>query len=255
MNVFGNYARYYDLLYRDKDYRSEAAFVLALIRKHLPDAQRLLELGCGTGTHAQYLAEGGVSVYGVDRSAPMLERAVERRESLPPDVASRLAFSSGDVRDVRLERTFDAVISLFHVVSYQIRNEDVQDTFSTARQHLKSGGIFAFDCWYGPAVLANAPAVRVKRWEDETTRVLRIAEPIVYANDNRVDVSYTILAQDRETGTTEELHELHQMRYLFRPEVEMFASRAALKIIDVREWMTDKEPGLGTWSVCFVARA
>lgn len=254
MSVFGGYAHYYDLLYRDKDYGAEAAFVLALIRKHSPDARCILDLGCGTGAHAQYLAESGVTVHGVDRSASMLERARVRQQGLPSEIAGKLFFSQGDVREVRLGRTFDGVVSLFHVLSYQTRNDDIRDTFATAREHLEPGGVFVFDCWYGPAVLAGGPAVRVKRLAGDGICVTRIAEPEVCANDNIVDVRYTILVQDRVNGEVEELKELHRMRYLFFPEIEMFATLAGLKIVWACEWMKDNEPGLGTWNVCFVAQ-
>ena len=42
--VFDAYARYYDLLYRDKDYVGEAEYVAAHIRKQAPQAKRILEL-------------------------------------------------------------------------------------------------------------------------------------------------------------------------------------------------------------------
>jgi len=43
--VFNDYARYYDLLYRDKDYAAEAEYVAGLIQKFHPSAQSILELG------------------------------------------------------------------------------------------------------------------------------------------------------------------------------------------------------------------
>ena len=52
--AFDTYARYYDLLYRDKDYAGEAAYVASHIRQHAPEAARILELGCGTGAHAEH---------------------------------------------------------------------------------------------------------------------------------------------------------------------------------------------------------
>ena len=47
--VFDTYAHYYDLLYQDKDYVAEAEYVAAYIQSHSPQAERILELGCGTG--------------------------------------------------------------------------------------------------------------------------------------------------------------------------------------------------------------
>ena len=133
----------------------------------------------------------------VDRSSSMLELARARQEKLPHEIAGRMVFSPGDVRQIRIPETFDAAVSLFHVVSYQAGNQDLRDCFATAKRHLKSGGVFVFDCWYGPAVLTDRPTVRVKRWEDEGTSVTRIAEPTLHANENIVDVHYTILVRNR----------------------------------------------------------
>ncbi len=253
MSVFGNYARYYDLLYRDKDYVGEAQFIHRLIQTHAPDAQNILELGCGTGNHAVLLAKEGYQIHGVDFSQEMLQKADSRLCQLSPDLAPRLQFSHGDIRQVRLNKTFDVVISLFHVISYQTTNDDLLAAFATVKEHLKPGGIFIFDIWYGPAVLTERPTVRVKRLEDEEILVTRIAEPIMYPNENRVDVNYQVFIKDKRSTAIDELKETHKMRYLFKPELAYFIEQSGMKVIDCREWMTTKKIGFDTWGVYWIA--
>lgn len=255
MNVFGNYARYYDLLYKDKDYAEEARYVCDLLRRYVPDADSVLEMGCGTGGHAQHLAEAGLNVHGVDLSAQMLEAARARRDSLPAHVAGKLEFSQGDIRNVQTGGTYDGVISLFHVMSYQASNADINAALQTVRLHLKAGGVFIFDCWYGPAVLTDRPAVRVKRLEDDVISVTRIAEPVMLPNENLVDVNYDLFIRDKVSGIVEEVKETHRMRYLFFPEMELLCSQNGLEIIEMREWMSEGEPVFESWNVCFVVRA
>jgi SAM-dependent methyltransferase len=253
--IFGSYARYYDLLYRDKPSREEADHVRRLILSHVPNAHTIVELGCGTGAHAEHLARAGMEVNGVDLSEWMLERAAARRATLPDDVALRLRFSRGDGRDVRLGVQADAVIALFHVMSYQAENADLHAMLSTAREHLRPGGVFVFDAWYGPAVLADRPVVRVKEFEDDDVRVIRIAQPTLQPNRNLVDVHYRIISCEKKTGRYSETTETHRMRYLFSPEVELLAELSGLRVIDTHEWMSGGAPGFGTWGVCFVCRA
>jgi SAM-dependent methyltransferase len=255
MTVFGSYSRYYDLLYRDKDYEGEARFVRGVVAAHTADPRSVLELGCGTGQHGRHLAALGLRVHGVDRSEEMVHLALNRRALLAANVADNLTFTQGDVRFVDTGATFDAVISLFHVVSYQSTNHDIMAMFHTAKKHLRHGGVFVFDCWYGPAVLTERPETRVKRLENETIRVTRIAEPKLYPNDNCVDVNYHVFITDKSSGAVEEVRETHRMRYLFRPEVDLFAHIAGLEIIETGEWITSAEPGFATWGVYFVARA
>ena len=254
MSVFGNYARYYDLLYRDKDYAGEAQYVHQLIQRHAPGARSVLELGCGTGAHAVLLAREGYRIHGVDLSTDMLERAEARLAEMPPELASRLEFSQGNIRKIRIGRSFDAVLSLFHVMSYQTTNEDLHAVFATVKAHLKPGGVFIFDCWYGPAVLSDRPAVRVKRVEDEEIAVTRIAEPVMYPNDNYVDVHYQLFIKHKASGTVEELHECHRMRYLFAPEIASLLAQEDLVLLHCEEWMTGRPLGFDTWSTCFIAR-
>jgi SAM-dependent methyltransferase len=254
MSNFGGYANYYDLLYRDKDYRGEAVFVREVLSEYCPNLNTVIELGCGTGLHAKFLAEDGLEVHGVDLSDEMLNTARERLASLPAEVSKRLHFSQGDVRSVRLNERADAVVSLFHVISYQTTNKDLLAAFMTAKEHLKKDGVFLFDVWYGPAVLRNFPGTRVKRLEDENVVVTRLAEPLVNPNDNTVDVHYQVFIKRKADGAVEEIREVHPMRYLFRPELEAIARQAGLEIIDAFEWLTKKTPGFDTWGVCFVGR-
>ena len=86
----------------------------------------------------------------------MVDRANARLggANLPPD--ERVSFDIGDVRTVRFDQKFDAVAALFHVMSYQVTDSDLTETIRTASSHLAVGGVFLFDCWYGPAV-ADVP--------------------------------------------------------------------------------------------------
>jgi SAM-dependent methyltransferase len=254
MSVFNSYARYYDLLYRDKDYYGESNFVHQLIQTHTSNAHDILELGCGTGIHAIELAKQGYKIQGVDFSDKMLEQANDRLCALPPDLASRLKFHHGDIRQIRLHQKFDVVISLFHVICYQTTNEDLLAAFATVREHLKSGGIFIFDVWYGPAVLSDRPTVRVKRLEDEHIQVTRVAQPVMYPNENWVDVNYQVFIKDKNSHAVDELWETHRMRYLFKPEIELLFQKFQMQIIAFREWMSTQEAGFNTWSTYFVGK-
>ena len=191
---------------------------------------------------------------GVDQSEEMLAVANSLQASLDPQ-SSLPTFYRGDIRSVKLGTTFDVVISLFHAMSYQTTNDDLSAAFATARAHLKPGGIFIFDCWYGPAVLSERPAVRVKRLEDELITITRVAEPTMIANENLVEVNYQIVVQNKSSGDITELRESHHMRYMFRPEVEHFISESGMSIVEASKWLTGREPGFDTWSVCFLVLA
>ncbi len=247
--IFDKYSEYYDLLYSDKDYTREVNFVNELfVRNSVVHGSEILELGCGTGKHAKLFSELGYKLVGVDQSEEMIKKACIINEG-----NNKLEFIVGDVRNVRIQKQFDVVISLFHVTSYQTSNEDLFNMFETAGLHLKEGGLFVFDCWYGPAVLTDKPQVRIKRFSNEKINILRIAEPEIYPNENLVDVNFTIQIKSFD-GSQEEIKEKHTMRYLFTPELKELLQKSKFEIVEQLEWMTGEKCGFNTWISTYIVR-
>ena len=231
--VFEGYADYYDLLYRDKDYAGEARYVQSLLARHGKPRGAVLDLGCGTGRHAIELARLGFAVCGIDASRRMIAHA---RARIPAELAAQLGFETGDVRSLRLGRRFDAVVALFHVASYQTTDADLGAMLATAREHLAPGGVLICDFWYGPGVLADPPAVRLKSVAGPHGPVMRIAEPAVRPAQHCVDVSYTLKVRERPGAAVTELREMHRLRYFFLPELRELLGAAGLELYAAEAW-------------------
>ena len=184
----------------------------------------------------------------------MLDFAARRCKTVSDEAGGKISFEKGDIRNINISRKFDAVISLFHVISYQTTNEDLVSTFKTVKKHLKKDGVFLFDCWYGPCVLTDRPEPRSKQITENNICITRDARPRIYPNRNIVDVNYHFTVQHAESNEVEEYDECHSMRYLFLPEIEMLLSSAGMKLLECKEWITMNEPGTDTWAVCCVAR-
>jgi SAM-dependent methyltransferase len=238
-------SRYYDLLYQEKDSAAEAAYVDILLQRHGIHGQELLDFGSGTGRHACLLAQRGYRVHGLERSAAMVAAAQQ---------APGFSCQQGDITTTRLERRFDAVLSLFHVVSYQTTNAAVQAVFANADHHLDPGGLFLFDVWYSPAVAAQRPELRVRRLQSEDLSITRIAEPTLHPNANRVDVHYTVMAQDLRSGALHTFEETHPMRHFSLPEIDLLSETAGFERLSAEEWLTGAAPSEATWGVCIVLR-
>jgi SAM-dependent methyltransferase len=250
--VFGGYASYYDIFYAQKDYALECQFVLDLLKSlSAQEIHSILDLGCGTGGHVLPLARRGYEMTGVDLSGAMIEQA--RSKSAEANLAAD--FHLGDIRSVDLGRTFDAVISMFAVMGYQISNGDFFSAMRVARKHLESGGLFVFDAWFGPAVLRERPETRVREIPDGAERILRVAAPELNPLANTVTVHYTVLrlAGDR---VLDETHESHPMRFLFAPEVAFFAEQTGFEVLKLCPFLEpDREPNDRDWNVTWVLRA
>ena len=255
MSVFGQYAEWYDLFYADKDYGAEAAFVDQVLREHGATGGTLLEIGCGTGAHAVPLAAKGWRVCGIDSSEDMLALARQRFERSGDESLAAIELHQADARSFDLGRRFDSAVSLFHVMSYQANPGDLDAALRAARRHLRPGGLFLFDFWFGPAVLAQKPEPRVRTVASERYRVVRRATPQHHEGDRTVDVNYHFDVVDLKLGERHEVDELHRMRYLFPEELTRLAEDAQFGVESLAEWMTRRAPSGQTWNACAVFRA
>jgi SAM-dependent methyltransferase len=246
--LFKKYADYYDLIYSHKDYKKEVNYLNAILMKlKVKTKANILELGCGTGKHAVELSKLNYSVHGIDISKDMV-RLAKKQKTL------KLNFEIGDVRKFRSLMLFDAVISLFHVISYQLNYYDLLDTFKTANINLKKNSFFIFDCWYGPAVLSHPPKIKYKHIKQKDFKLTRVAYPNLLQRESVVDVEYKIRITDKISKKNIDFNEVHRVRYYFKSEIEYFLEQAGFKLMENFEWMTSKQLSEKTWGSCYVAK-
>jgi SAM-dependent methyltransferase len=253
-DVFGGeYAGIYNLLYGDKDYSGECDLIGRLFHQYGNSISSVLDLGCGTGNHAFPIARRGYEVVGVERSESMLAVAQQR---LAGELGKgRIGFRKGDIRNIRLERSFDSALMMFAVLGYQIENADVLSALQTARAHLQPGGLLIFDIWYGPAVLRERPSDRIKITRTDEGRVLRVASGELQVARQVCTVRFHIwrLAGERLLAETQETH---VMRFFFPLELDLLLASCAFTPIRVGAFpQFDRDPDETTWNILVVARA
>jgi hypothetical protein len=135
MRLYREFAEWWPLLSAPADYVEEAAFYQrALLDACEGTAQTLLELGSGGGNNASHL-KARFSMVLVDPSPGMLD--VSR--TLNPECEH----VDGDMRSVRLERTFDCVF-IHDAIVYMTSEEDLRKAIETAYVHCRPGGAALF---------------------------------------------------------------------------------------------------------------
>lgn len=249
---FGDrYAEMYDALYAAKDYERECDRIQAAFHHTSRDVRSVLDLGCGTGNHAIPLARRGYRMLGVDRSEGMLQRA---RAKVTQRGGANAEFVLGDLRDVRLGRSFDACIAMFAVLGYQTTNQDVAAALATVRHHLEPDGILVFDVWNGAAVLTVGPRDRVRAATDGPRRLLRISSGTLDVRRNlcHVHAHQILVAGDHIVSETEETH---AMRYFFPMELELLLDQAGFDVMELTPFDDPRQPlDASAWNMLAVAR-
>jgi len=131
---YGELATWWPLISPPEEYLEEAGFVAGVLGTAGTDVHNVLELGSGGGHNAVHLKQHFTMTL-VDLSEEMLD--VSRR--LNPDCEHQ----QGDMRTVRLGRTFDAVF-VHDAVDYMTNREDLQHAVGTAFEHCRPGGVAVF---------------------------------------------------------------------------------------------------------------
>jgi len=99
---FKDYAKYYDLIYKDKDYEKEVDFIENIFWKNRP--KKILEVGCGTGNYTKILLKRGYEVTALDISEDMLKIAEEK---------CACKFVKGDIRSSKGYKSCSSKFKVF----------------------------------------------------------------------------------------------------------------------------------------------
>jgi SAM-dependent methyltransferase len=131
---YGDLAPWWPLISPPDEYEEEAAFLGTLLASAPIPVRDVLELGSGGGHNAVHLSPRFVMTL-VDLSEGML--AVSRR--LNPTSTHH----HGDMRTLRLEREFDAVL-VHDAIDYMTTEADLRLALGTAYAHCRPGGVGVF---------------------------------------------------------------------------------------------------------------
>lgn len=140
----------YLLVYKHRDLQGAYNEVRSMMEwLELPEGSEVLDLCCGMGRHSLVLTDFGFKVTGVDLSEALLAEA--RRK----DAAGEVRWVRGDMREVPLADTFDAVVNLFTSFGYFEDDAENVRVLHEIKRLLKPGGSFIIDYLNPPYVKAH----------------------------------------------------------------------------------------------------
>jgi hypothetical protein len=203
VRLYGDLAPWFHLLTAPEDYAAEAERYRGLIRGAVRDAATLLELGSGGGNNASHLKRHFTCTLS-DVSPQMLTLS----RGLNPECEHVL----GDMRTLRLGRTFDAVF-VHDAIAYMTTESDLADCIGTAFAHTRPGGVALFVPDFTRETFA--PGTSHGGHDGADGRSLRYLEWSVdpEPSDTTYDVDYAVVV--REPGQASRVVHDHHLEGLF----------------------------------------
>ncbi len=245
------YHRYYDRLYAAKNYREETESILNVVRDLTGvSPRRVLDVGCGTGSHAMQFALAGCQVVGLDLDAGSIDVARSKCASLKNHAPCFMHMNVADLAD----SGFDLSVSLFNVINY-IDNDDTLKLFLDAIQtRLADNGVFTFDCWNGLAALLDPPRVKETRLDSHGEHIVVRTTPDVDLMNQAVSVANHVTVSG-PNGISDDFHYNYTSTLWTPRQLRDQLRDVGFSDVRVCRWMQANEPASEKdWKISFVCR-
>ena len=197
--LYKKFAKYYDLVYKNKDYKKEATFIERLIKKNHVKGKELLDVGCGTGRYTEVFKKKGFAVTGLDISNEMLSIARKKIKGAK--------FVQGNMQTFKLRKKFDVIICLFSTMHYNQNHKQLEKTIKNFYYNLKHGGLIVFDMGFNKERFKpNYTDVVTQKLNDGS--LIRIGNS-QFAGKNAAKINFVyVLIKGKDIRTFNEVHNL-----------------------------------------------
>jgi len=230
------FAAAYDTFYRHRDVDGEVECACALLELNdRASTPRVLDFGCGTGSHVVALARRGYDVVGLDTSPAMIDQARAKASSLDTGSATFLCAASKRMPDSSLIRNVDGVVSFFNVLNCMNSAEAMLESLSIMRDSLRIGAKAYIEVWNGAAVFCDQPRPDVRHFQSEgpeSREMIRITIPEVDRIHQRCTLRYRVLELDKSLGNYTEFESVHRLHFLTPVQYRHLFALAGLDLVD-----------------------
>ena len=232
-------------LYEETEHsRSQVTFVIEKLG--LQPGARILDLCCGQGRHLIDMVRRGYDAVGVDLSEYMLGkcRQAAAREGIEPQLVR------ADMRQIRFDSEFDAVINLFVSFGYLESDEEDQKVLCAVARSLKPGGRFFVHVLNRDAVMKTWERESHRWWEENVRGEVTVyLDSILSPLTGRYDTTQVTIHAD---GHRTERH--HSMRIYTYNELERMLGAAGLTVESVYGGYDGSELTIDSRAMIVIAR-
>lgn len=251
MAVYDKMARYYDIIYSNLDHESQCNYIEQAFAKYSASKPtNVLDLGCGTGTHALNLAQRGYSVLGLDLSEGQIAIALEKKSATKK--GEKADFVVADIRNFSFNKKFDSAISMFGSMGYLLTDDDLLSGLKAIHSHLQREGIFLFEFWNIAGVIPNH--ISWDRSESDDIKIIRLSSSKPNLESCTLEIEFdTYVLKDKEL--IDNYTEIHQLRIYSPNEMRAMLLRSGFDVVGIFDCETFDEPKLNSFRLTAIARA
>lgn len=252
MSIYqGRHAELYDRFHAEKPYAAEAAFVHETFQRlSRGPTKRILDIACGTGSHAMELDKHGYDVTATDISEDMLACARSKAKK----VSSRVSFEQQDMRVLDLAETnFDGALCLFDAIGHVLTTLAIKQTFSSVWRHLRPQGLFILEFWHAAAIVSQYEPLRARKLRTTLGELLRLSETTLDIAQQNASVQHSIY-EHLDDGTCAIAVEKQVNRFFSLPEMRDLLDSCGFDTLSAFSGFSrDETLTRDTWHVVLVA--
>ena len=237
------YSKYYNLVYKSKNYKFEVDYIFRLLKSKKINIKSILELGSGTGMHAKYLIRKKLKLTCVEKSLEMIKNFQAK--------SKRITIINADLKKLKLLKKFDLVLSMFHVINYMVKQIDINLFFNTAYEHLNKGGILIFDTWHYPSIKHSPPKKTNNMYFENFFKIIREARPFKIKK-KIFDIKYFVNIFDLKNLNNYKFTEKHRVRAFDIKELDKIAKKYDFKQVANYTFLKFTKPNKNSFSAILI---
>ncbi len=219
--LYSQLAEYYYYIEKSgRNFKQELLCLDLLFRSYR--VRKVVDLGCGTGEHAEALRRMGYEVLGIDNSSYMLEVAKKRF----PNSKFQLA----NMQDFNVSSTYDALICLYGTFNYLLTTQEIQNALDSIYATLRPKGLLILEIWN------SIPIQKIRKKPISPVNVCSVGSTIVKRNrgfrvssenNNLVEVNFSF------DINSQVIKDYHVMRVFEKEEIQNYLRQCKFEVHNI----------------------
>ena len=245
----GEMVKYYDAFFDVENKAFEQVdYMKTVLHENWNNIKSILDIGCGTGKHAEILAKEGKRVVGIDLSEDMIRYSKDNR------LKNAATYIVRDIcTDCSDDEKFDLAYAMSHVIGYQLNNKSLKNMINNVYSTLNKGGVFFFNFYHESGLYLGGLSSKRAEISKELINIKRFSNAKICAMENALELEYDYLIDDRKDNKLIEISIQEKMRFFSYLELKHYLEETGFRVEKLFKFGTQNPLDAYDWNGCIVA--